>query len=242
MTGMSQGTLHLIPVDLGGENIKEVLTGFVIQTVRELDYFIVENEKSARRFLRKIGHPLPLRQLEIERFDQHTDAASAERLLLPLRAGRSVGLLSEAGCPAVADPGAPLVALAHRQGLRVIPHVGPGSLLLALMASGCNGQRFQFHGYLPVASEECRSKVRLLEHESCISDRTEIFIETPYRNDTLLKTLLEACSDGTQLCIASDLTLPTEWVRSMSIAEWKKQKVEIGKKPSVFLLYAGRTV
>jgi len=240
MTGKQPGILHLIPVALGGDNAQEVLPVSVIEIARRLDYFIAENEKSARHFLRTIEHPLPLRQLEIKCFDQHADTALVERLLLPLQTGRSAGVLSEAGCPAIADPGALLVAAAHHCGLRVIPHVGPNSLLLALMASGCNGQHFQFHGYLPVAREECRVKLRLLERESRTHDRTEIFIETPYRCEALLKTLLETCAGGTRLCVATDLTLSTELVRSMFVAEWKKHKQGIGKAPSVFLLYASQ--
>ncbi len=240
MTEKQTGILHLIPVALGGDNAQEVLPESVIEIARRLDYFLAENEKSARHFLRTIEHPLPLRQLEIKCFDQHADTALAERLLLPLQTGRSAGVVSEAGCPAIADPGALLVAVAHRCGLRVIPHVGPNSLLLALMASGCNGQHFQFHGYLPAASEECRIKLRLLERESRTHDRTEIFIETPYRCEALLKSLLETCAGSTRLCVATDLTLSTESVRSMFVAEWKKQMQGIGKAPSVFLLYASQ--
>jgi len=241
MTEKLTGVLHLIPVALNGENAQEVLPESVIGIARQLTYFLAENEKSARHFLQTIKHPLPLRQLEIKCFDQHADAALAEHLLLPVQAGRSAGLLSEAGCPAIADPGALLIEIAHRCGLRVIPHVGPSSLLLALMASGCNGQRFQFHGYLPVARGECRVKLRLLERESRTHDRTEIFIETPHRSGALLKTLLETCADSTRLCVATDLTLPTESVRSMVVEKWKKQQQGIGKAPSVFLLYASHT-
>ncbi len=240
MTEKLHGVLHLIPVALGGDNTQEVLPESVIEIARRLDYFLAENEKSARHFLRTIEHPLPLRQLEIKCFDRHADTALAERLLLPLQTGRSAGVVSEAGCPAIADPGALLVVAAHRCGLRVIPHVGPNSMLLALMASGCNGQHFQFHGYLPAAREECRIKLRLLERESRTHNRTEIFIETPYRGEALLKTLLETCAGSTRLCVATDLTLSTESVRSMFVAEWKKQKQWIGKAPSVFLIYASQ--
>ena len=238
MTKRLDGALHLIPVALGGDNALEVLPAAVVATVKQIDYFIVENEKSARHFLRTVGHPLPLRKLEIQCFDRRADAVLAEQLLLPLQNGRDAGVVSEAGCPTIADPGALLVDAAHRLGLRVVPHVGPNALLLALMASGCNGQRFQFHGYLPIARDECRAKLRQLERESRNYDRTEIFIETPYRNDALLETVLETCDDGTRLCIATDLTLATESVRSMRILEWKKRRIEIGKKPSVFLLWA----
>jgi 16S rRNA (cytidine1402-2'-O)-methyltransferase len=232
--------LHLIPVTLGGENVQEVLPASTTKVARQLDYFIVENEKSARHFLRTIQHPLPLRELEIQCLDRDADSTLAENLLAPLHHGRSAGVLSETGCPAVADPGASLVTVAHRMGLRVVPHTGPNSLLLALMASGFNGQRFQFHGYLPVPREACGGKLRLLERESRVHDRTEIFIETPYRNDALLKTLLATCAGETRLCVASNLTLPSESVRSMRVADWRNQEIEIGRLPSVFLLYAGR--
>lgn len=233
------GVLHLIPVTLAdGDDARAVLPQTTIAAITALDYFIVENEKSARRFLQSAGHPRPLQQLALERFDKDSGPQRAARLLQPLLEGRSAGLLSEAGCPAVADPGALLVAAAHRRRLRVVPHVGPASLLLALMASGFNGQRFAFHGYLPVPKDECRRQIGKLERESKIADMTQIFIETPYRNDALLRALLDTCDGKTRLCVASDLTLATETVRSQTIAEWKKEKLEPGRRPSVFVLYA----
>ena len=234
----ARGELHLIPVPLGETAAREVLPQATLEVVAKLDYFLVENEKSARHFLKSTGHPRPLRELRLERFDQDSDPARAEQLLQPLLAGRSAGVLSEAGCPAVADPGAALTAAAHRLRIRVVPHIGPSALLLALMASGCNGQRFAFHGYLPVPQDECRREIARLERESRSHDVTQIFIETPYRSDALLRALLETCHGQTRLCIASDLTLPAETVRSAPIAEWKKEKTEIGRRPSVFLLYA----
>ena len=234
----AKGTLHLIPVTLGGDDVRAALPPATLEIVTTLDYFIVENEKSARRFLKNAAHPAPLLQLKIERFDKTSDAARAVELLQPLAAGRSAGLLSEAGCPAIADPGALLVAAAHRAGLRVVAHVGPSSLLLALMASGFNGQRFAFRGYLPVPKDQCRSEIAKLERESRAHDMTQIFIETPYRNDALLQMLLETCDGKTRLCVASDLTLATETVRSTTIAAWNGEKTEIGRRPSVFLLYA----
>ena len=233
-----RGTLHLIPVALGESSARAGLPPATLDLLNTLDYFIVENEKSARRFLKTVAHPLPLQQLQIERFDKDGDAARAAQLLQPLDAGRSAGLLSEAGCPAVADPGALLVAAAHRAGLRVVPHVGPSSPLLALMASGFNGQRFAFRGYLPVPKDQCRHEIAKLERESRVNDMTQIFIETPYRNDGLLRLLLETCDGKTRLCVASDLTLASETVRSMPIAGWRRERFEIGRRPSVFLLYA----
>ena len=238
MSTGAQGKLHLIPVTLGDDNARAALPQSTLEIVIALDYFIVENEKSARRFLKNIAHPKPLQQLQLVLFDKTADARRAIELLQPLSAGRSAGVLSEAGCPAIADPGALLVAAAHRAGLRVVPHTGPSALLLALMASGFNGQRFAFHGYLPVPKDQCRSEIARLERESCTHDMTQIFIETPYRNDALLQMLLETCNDNTRLCIASDLTLASETVRSATIAAWNRGKTGIGRRPSVFLLYA----
>lgn len=232
------GVLHLIPVTLGDDDVRTVLPQTSIDTIATLDYFIAENEKSARRFLKSAGHPQALQQLTIARFDKDSSPARAELLLQPLLEGRNAGLLSEAGCPAVADPGALLVAAAHRQHLRVVPHVGPSSVLLALMTSGFNGQRFAFHGYLPVPKDECRREIVRLERESGSHDMTQIFIETPHRNDALLHAVLEICAGNTRLCVTTDLTLATETVHSMEIVEWKKLKIEIGRRPSVFLLYA----
>lgn len=238
MSATAKGSLHLIPVPLGEGSACAVLPQATLELVGTLDYFIAENEKSARGFLKNAAHPKPLQQLQIERFDKDSDAARATQLLQPLSAGRSAGLLSEAGCPAIADPGALLVAAAHHAGLRVVPHVGPSAILLALMASGFNGQRFAFRGYLPVPKDQCRSEIARLERESRTHDTTQIFIETPYRNDALLQNLLATCDGNTRLCVASDLTLAGATVRSMTIAAWGKGKAEIGRRPSVFLLYA----
>jgi 16S rRNA (cytidine1402-2'-O)-methyltransferase len=232
------GVLHLIPVTLGDAADCSALPASALQAARGLDYFLVENEKSARRFLKSIAHPRALRELQIERFDKDADLARAAELLRPLLAGRSAGVLSEAGSPAIADPGALLVAAAHRLHVRVVPHVGPSAILLALMASGFNGQRFAFHGYLPVAGDECRRALAARERESREQDMTQIFIETPYRNDALLRAFLEVCAGNSRLCIASDLTLASETVRSATLTEWKADKPEIGRRPSVFLLYA----
>jgi 16S rRNA (cytidine1402-2'-O)-methyltransferase len=232
------GTLHLIPVTLGAADACLSLPASALQTACGLDYFLVENEKSARQFLKNIGHPRSLRELQIERFDKDSNTARAIELLQPLRAGRSAGVLSEAGSPAIADPGALLVAAAHHLCIRVVPHVGPSAILLALMASGFNGQQFAFHGYLPVPKDACRHAIVTHERESREQDKTQIFIETPYRNDVLLQAFTETCAGNTRLCVASDLTLASESIRSASIAEWTADRTEIGRRPSVFLLYA----
>jgi 16S rRNA (cytidine1402-2'-O)-methyltransferase len=235
---ITAGKLHLIPVDLGDENVRGVIPPSTLDTVAGLDYFIVENEKSARRFLAGVGHPKAIRELLLERFDKDSDMARASELLQPVLRGRSAGLLSEAGAPAVADPGALLVAAAHAQKIEVVPHVGASAILLALMASGFNGQRFAFHGYLPVPKDDCRTEIRKLELESRASDMTQLFIETPYRNDALLKTLIETCAGTTRLCVASALTTQSETIYSGDIAYWKQTAPQIGRRPSVFLLYA----
>ena len=233
-----RGALHLVPVPLGGEDVAAVLPQSARTTLAKIDYFIVENEKSARQFLARLPHPQPIRDLTITLFDKDGTAAQADTLLAPLSSGRSAAVLSEAGCPGVADPGAVLVDRAHRANLRVIPHVGPSALLLALMASGFNGQRFAFHGYLPVAADDCKNRIALLEKESQERDVTQIFIETPYRNDALLKSLLATCHARTRLCIASDLTLSTESIASSTVEVLRKEAVVVGKRPTVFLLYA----
>ena len=238
MSGVKAGSLHLIPVTLGGDDVRAVLPLTACEVLAGLDYFIVENEKSARHFLKQLPHPRSLRELTLERFDKDGTPDRADQLLQPLLAGRSAAVLSEAGCPAIADPGAQLVAAAHRANIPVVPHVGPSALLLALMASGFNGQRFAFHGYLPVTAAECRLEIQKLERESRERDMTQLFIETPYRNDALLKTLLDCCQVKTQLCVAADHTLPTQTLIAGTIGELRKHRPEIGRRPAVFLLYA----
>ncbi len=232
------GKLHLLPVTLGGDDDAAVLPPNTAALIAQLDYFIVENEKSARQFLKLLRHPRPLRELTIELFDKNASRERADKLLKPLLEGRNAAVLSEAGCPAIADPGALLVEAAHHANLQVVPHVGPSALLLALMASGFNGQRFAFHGYLPVATPACKPEIGRLERESRERDMTQLFIETPYRSDALLKTLLESCASATRLCVASNLTLADETVASMTIGQWRQRSTVIGRRPTVFLLYA----
>ena len=221
--------LYAIPTPLGGAP-EDALAPSALAKVRSLADFAVENAKSARAFLGAIG--MPVRQLNI------FELAGAAEGLAPLRAGRDMGLLSEAGCPAIADPGAALVEAAQREGFRVVPLVGPSSLVLALMASGLEGQRFAFCGYLPRETAEREKRILALEKRSRSEDETEIFIETPYRNDALLASLLGSCRPLTRLCLASDLTLPSETVRTRTVAEWRKAPPAIGKRPTVFLLLA----
>ncbi|MCL2887123.1 MAG: SAM-dependent methyltransferase [Betaproteobacteria bacterium] len=233
------GTLYLIPVPLGPGQAAETLHPDVLATLRPLTHFVVEQAKSARAFLKAAGTDHPLQELRLEELNEHTRSGDIERLLAPLRAGHDVGLLSEAGCPAVADPGADLVALAQRENIRVAPLVGPSSLLLALMASGLNGQRFAFHGYLPAKEAERHKALGELESESRRRQQTQLFIETPYRNQALFAAILRACRPDTRLCVATDLTLPGEAVRTRRIGEWRKEAPpDLERRPTVFLLLA----
>jgi 16S rRNA (cytidine1402-2'-O)-methyltransferase len=236
---MATGTLYLIPVPLGPSAPQESLHPGVLATLHPLRHFVVEQAKSARAFLKAAGTVLPLQELRLEELNEHTRADALSRLLEPLRAGHDVGLLSEAGCPAVADPGADLVALAQQENIRVVPLIGPSSLLLALMASGLNGQRFSFQGYLPAKDVDRSKALRELEAESRKRRQTQLFIETPYRNRAMFDAILQHCQGPTRLCVATDLTLPGEFIRTLSIAQWKKQTPpDIERRPTVFLLLA----
>ena len=227
------GILYAIPTPLGG-TAASALPGPALATVRMLRHFVVENAKTARAFLKEIEMPCPLQQLNITTVDSDVSLPIKQ-----LQEGNSIGLLAEAGCPAIADPGAALVEAAQRNGIRVVPLIGPSSIVLALMASGLEGQRFAFCGYLPREPEARRKKIGELEARSRRGRETQIFIETPYRNDVMLGTLMEVLSEKTNLCIATDLTADTESVRTKSIEEWRKNRMTIGKRPTVFLLLSG---
>lgn len=231
------GTLYLIPTSLGPAATGDILPVGVQARVRALRYFIAEHPRTARAFLKAIDFGVPVSEARIATLNEHTPAEALGDLLRPLEA-EDGGLLSEAGAPAVADPGAALIRLAHARGLRVAPLVGPSAVLLALMASGLEGQRFAFHGYLPIDRGELARRLREHEADSRRLGQTQIFIETPYRNDRLLAALLRTCDPGTLLCLASDLTLATESVRTATIAEWHRAGATIGKRPTVFLLLA----
>jgi 16S rRNA (cytidine1402-2'-O)-methyltransferase len=217
------GTLYLIPVPLGPTAPQESLPANVLTTVRPLTHFVVEQAKTARAFLKAVGTNIPLQELQLQELNEHTKSNELDRLLEPLRAGHDLGLLSEAGCPAVADPGANLVALAQKENIQVVPLIGPSSLLLALMASGLNGQRFAFQGYLPAKEVERAKMLRDLESESRKRQQTQIFIETPYRNRAMFESILQSCQPTTRLTVATDLTLPGESVLTKTIQTWKKQ-------------------
>jgi 16S rRNA (cytidine1402-2'-O)-methyltransferase len=231
------GELVLIPVDLGSEKAGEWVGPQLRKRVLSLRHFVAESPKSARHFLKALG--LPVQELKIDTLDEHSTPADARQLATQLSAGVDLGLLSDAGCPAVADPGAWLVAEAHRIGAKVLPLVGPSSILLALMASGLNGQRFAFHGYLPARSPDREAAIRQLEERSRRAHETQIMIETPYRNAPLLGALLATCSKDTLLCLASNLTEESEDIRTASIGQWRSSPPDLARRPAVFLLLAG---
>ncbi len=235
---MSAGTLYLIPTLLGAGTVAEAIPPLVLERLRRLRYFIVEEPRSARAFLRAAEHPGPLAAVRLDRLGPQPDEAALARLLEPLLEGADAAILSDAGAPAVADPGAALVRHAHAQGVRVVPLVGPSAILLALMASGLEGQRFAFHGYLPVDQAVLKTRLRALEAASRRERRAEIFIETPYRNDRLLRVITATCASETLLSVAADLTLATETIATRTIAAWRATRAPIGKRPAVFLLLA----
>jgi 16S rRNA (cytidine1402-2'-O)-methyltransferase len=224
--------LYLIPATLGGP-AADTLPPATLAAVRVLRDFAVEDAKSARALLGEIGMPCAIRELRILEM-----AEDATAMLSPMRAGRSLGVLSEAGSPAVADPGAALAAAAHAEGFQVVPLAGPSAILLALMASGLEGQRFAFCGYLPREAAARAVRIRALEQRSRAERETQIFIETPYRSDVLLQALLEHCAPATRLCVAADLTLPSEAVATRSVAQWRRSPASVGRRPAVFLLLA----
>lgn len=234
---MSTGILHLLPVGLGPSDPSRSHPASVLSTLDALDYFIVERAKTARSELKRLGYSRAIQGAEIHELPERLDTKTIDALLAPLRSGRDGGLMSEAGCPAVADPGALIVRRAHEQGIRVVPHIGPSSLLLALMASGLNGQGFAFHGYLPQKTDERNQAIRNLERESAKLQRTQLFIETPYRNLAMFSGLLEACQDSTLLCVARSLSTPNEWVQTRRVGEWKKNgPPDLDRQPVVFLI------
>ena len=236
---MALGTLYMVPVTLGDDNLSYVIPADVIKLIQSLEYFVVENEKSARRFLGSVKTNKPVRELNFQLLNEHSAEKDLPALIAPLLAGHDVGMLSEAGCPGVADPGATLTALAHRKGIKVAPLVGPSSILLSLMASGFNGQQFTFLGYLPSDKAARINKLKDIEKQSQRLNETQIFIETPYRNQHMLEDILASCGANTKLCIARNVSLETEFVVSKAIAEWKKSELpDLHKQPTVFLLLA----
>lgn len=232
------GTLFLIPTTLGDNEPLEVLPISIKRAIENIDYYIVENEKSARRFIKKVSPRKSQPDLEIEQLNKFTEPSAIAAFLDPCLKGYNVGVLSEAGCPGIADPGADVVRIAHEKGIRVVPLVGPSSIILALMASGLNGQNFAFNGYLPIDSAKRKTTIKQLEKLSRENNQTQIFIETPYRNDSLFAEFLRTLSKNTQLSIATDITLNTEYIATKSIREWKGISPELHKRPTIFIIQA----
>jgi 16S rRNA (cytidine1402-2'-O)-methyltransferase len=235
---MSIGKLYIIP-NVVSENQVDTIPLQVLTAIKTTSLFLVENVRTARRYISSLNLGVTIEDLEFFLLDKKTPDEEISRLMQPLLAGENVGILSESGCPGIADPGAKAVEWAHKKGVRVIPLVGPSSLLLALMGSGFNGQKFCFHGYLPIDKKPLEAEIRRLTTESNRFNQTQIFIETPYRNNQLLKTILSVCDNSTQLCVARDLTGEQEFIETHSIGHWKSQEIDLHKVPTVFLIYAG---
>lgn len=233
--------LYLIPVTLGNTPISQVLPAYNRHIILGLRHFVVEELRTARRFLKQVDKSIDIDSLTFYPMGKHADESLFSSYLSPLRQGESVGLLSEAGCPAVADPGALLVAQAQREGLRVVPLVGPSSILLAVMAAGFNGQSFAFNGYLPIDEVQRAKRIKQLEARSLSEGQTQLFIETPFRNEKLFRDLLKACSPQTMLCIAAGITTSVEFIRTKSVAQWSKEGLpDIHKVPTIFLIHRSR--
>ena len=234
---MSRGTLYLIPTTLGETEIDLVIPNQIKNIINTIDEYIVENEKSARRYLRKLGIKKPLDEIVLHPLNEHTPPEVFSSYLKSIEEGKNIGIISEAGCPAIADPGAEIVKLAHQKNIKVAPLVGPSSILLALMASGFSGQNFAFHGYLPKERNERIKKLKEIEKEAYQKSQTQLFIETPFRNQHLLEDIVAVCNSDTQLCLACDISLGSEFIQTKSVREWKEKLPDINKRPVVFLIY-----
>lgn len=231
-----KGNLYLIPTTLGENEPLEVLPISIKRAIENIDYYIVENEKTARKSIKKISSGKSQPSLHIEILNKYTEPQSLPGFLQPCLEGHDVGILSEAGCPGIADPGADVVKIAHEKGIKVVPLVGPSSIFLALMASGMNGQSFAFKGYLPIDSADRKKTIKQMEKISIDQKQSQICIETPYRNDKLLEEMLKTLSNQTLLCVACDITLPTEYIATKTAADWKKTPVDLHKRPSIFII------
>ncbi|MBN2765846.1 MAG: SAM-dependent methyltransferase [Paludibacteraceae bacterium] len=229
--------LYLIPTSLGETDLDRILPAYNNEIVNRLDFFIVEDVRTARRFLKKINPATDIDSKTFYVLNQHTRPEEIAGFLKPLSEGREVGVISEAGCPAIADPGADVVAIAQERGFKVVPLVGPSSILLALMASGFNGQSFAFNGYLPVQPADRTKAIKRLENRAHNEKQSQIFIETPYRNIKMLQDIISVCQPSTRLCIAADITLETEFIRTKTVSNWKNQLPDLNKRPCIFILY-----
>ncbi|HKG07436.1 MAG TPA: SAM-dependent methyltransferase [Pedobacter sp.] len=234
---MQTGTLFLIPVPLTENAAGKSFTAYLDDTVNAIDTYIVENEKTARKFLKEAGIKIPQSELLIHDYGKHKRGNSLVPFFKELMTGKDVGLMSEAGCPGVADPGAEIVAEAHKRGIKVVPLVGPSSILLALMASGFSGQSFTFHGYLPIDKVERAKRIKELEQIAQKNRQTQMFIETPFRNNHLFEDILKNAQPQTLLCVACNITGEDEYIKTLSIGQWKQERIDLHKKPTMFLLY-----
>ncbi|MDR3060964.1 MAG: SAM-dependent methyltransferase [Dysgonamonadaceae bacterium] len=232
-----EASLYLIPVPLGETPVEQVLPAYNREIILKIRHFIVENERTARRFLKRTDPSVNIDELTFYLLNKHTPPQIVSDYLKPVMEGNSVGIISEAGCPAIADPGADVVAIAQQKNIRVVPLVGPSSILMALMASGFNGQNFAFHGYLPIEADQRIKAIRQYEQRIYSENETQLFIETPYRNGKLMDDFIRTCKPATKLCIAADITCETEYIKTRSIAEWKRQAPDLSKRPCLFLIY-----
>lgn len=232
-----KGKLYLIPTTLGDNEPLEVLPMSVKKIIELTDTYIVENEKTARRFIKRISSSKSQSTLEMFHLNKFTNSSVLPEFLEPCLRGINVGLLSEAGCPGVADPGADIVKLAHEKDIKVIPLVGPSSILMAMMSSGMNGQSFSFNGYLPIDKGERKAEIKRLERLSFDHNQSQIFIETPYRNNKMLEDLHSILSNSTHICVACDITLPTEYIKTYTANDWSKKKVDLHKRPTIFIIH-----
>ena len=232
------GKLYLIPTTLGEtENPFDVLPQTIKRSIELMDYYIVENEKTARKFIKSVCPEKVQASLKLSALNKHTQKSEYSEMIQACLEGINVGLMSEAGCPGVADPGAVIVKLAHEKGIQVVPLVGPSSILLAIMASGMNGQSFTFNGYIPIDASEKKSALKGLEKLSMDKNQSQIFIETPYRNNKMLEDILNALHPETHLCVATDITMPTEYIKTMRVVNWKKAKVDLHNRPTIFIIH-----
>jgi 16S rRNA (cytidine1402-2'-O)-methyltransferase len=231
-----KGNLYLIPCTLGENSPLEVLPLLIKKAIENIDHYIVEHEKSARRFIKAVASKKQQSSLHIEEINKFTKPQDIPQMLEPCLKGQDVGVISDAGCPGIADPGAAVVAQAHKNGIKVVPLVGPSSILLAMMASGFNGQNFAFNGYLPIDKAERKAKIKQLEKRSIQDNQSQLFIETPYRNNQMLESLTTALQKNTDICVACDITLSTEFIRTAPAKDWKRIKVDLHKRPTMFII------
>ncbi len=232
-----KGALFLIPTTLGEQDPFQVLPQQVISTIQKVDYYIVENEKNARRFIKKVAPEKVQADLKLFVLNKHTNPKDHASFLQPIEAGHSIGIISDAGVPGVADPGAEIISLAHQKNITIHPLVGPSSILLAVMASGMNGQSFAFNGYLPIDKQERKKAIKELENRAKRFNQTQVFMETPYRNNKMIEDVLNYGSSSTLFTVACDITLESEFIKTQSLQNWKREKLDFHKRPCIFCIY-----